>query len=468
MNSNTDFPKVRHLYNRMSFGYALSATASVSFKSALKSIRETTDSFSSIKVTEGGKIDRKELQAMSPEERKQFRKGKQEEFRTLNGAWINQMCNGKNVLQEKMAFFWHGHFACRNGIPVLMEDHVNVLRKHALDDFKTLLTEVTRSAAMLQFLNNQQNRKLSPNENFARELMELFTLGRGNYTEKDVKEAARAFTGWGFNEDGEYEFRERQHDFGEKTFLGKTGNWNGDDIIDIIIKQKQCANFICKKIWKAFISDEVDEAAINNLAEKYYQSGYNTSALLNDIISSDWFYDEKYMGARIKSPIELLVPLVRDFKLEFVNDAFLFNIQRILGQVILYPPNVAGWPGGENWIDSSSLIYRMKLPRILLTNAASDVTPKDDGDVNGFQKMEKLTGKVERVRTNSDWKDIYHAFENKNETELILSSWMQLIAVPSMQPDNELVNKYSAVSGKEEQIKAIVLHIMTLPEYQLC
>ncbi|MEP7263952.1 MAG: DUF1800 domain-containing protein [Bacteroidota bacterium] len=468
MNSNSDFLKVRHLYNRMSFGYSLSDTDSVTFKSALKSISATVDHLEHIKVTETGKMDREQLKAMSPDERKQFRKGKQEEFRTLNGAWIKQMCNGKDLLREKMAFFWHGHFACRNGIPVLMEDHVNVLREHALDDFKTLLTEVTKSAAMLQFLNNQQNRKMSPNENFARELMELFTLGRGNYTEKDVKEAARAFTGWGFNEDGEYEFRERQHDFGEKTFLGKTGNWNGDDIITIIIGQKQCAKFICKKIWRAFISDEEDDTAINILAEKYYQSGYNTSLLIQDIITSDWFYEEKYMGARIKSPIELLVPLIRDFKLEFVNDAFLFNIQRILGQVILYPPNVAGWPGGENWIDSSSLIYRMKLPRILLANAVSDVAPKDDGDVNGFEKMEKLTGKTERVRTNASWKDIYSSLENKNDTDLLLSVWMQLIAIPSMQPDQELLKKYSAVSGKEEQIKAIVLHIMTLPEYQLC
>lgn len=459
-----DQVKVKHLFNRMAFGLPMEQSELTSYGEAFKMIR-LEKAFSPLKVTTAGKVLKTELINLSAEERKKLLKGRHEELRSLNVAWINLLAGTDSYLKEKLAFFWHGHFACRNGIPLYMEDYVNILRRDSLSDFKTLLTGVIKSAAMLQFLNNQQNRKSHPNENFARELMELFTLGRGNYSEMDVKEAARAFTGWGFNESGEFEFRERQHDFGEKIFLGEKGNFNGDDIIRIILKQKQCAVFICTKFWKSFISDEMDSEAIKRMAEAYYKSGYKTDELFNSIMNSDWFYEVKYIGARIKSPIELIVPLMRDFHLEFTSDTQLLTIQRILGQILLFPPNVAGWSGGRNWIDSSSLVYRLKLARILLANEADLIQPKDDGDVNGFAKMTGSVFKQDRMKVISDWKYIYNKFDGLPDPIPVVAS--HVIALNNWAPDAELLSKYKVGQGTEG-IKSLILHLMSLPEYQLC
>jgi uncharacterized protein (DUF1800 family) len=172
---------------------------------------------------------------------------------------------------------------------------------------------------MLQFLNNQQNRKSHPNENFAREVMELFTLGRGHYSEKDVQEAARAFTGWSFNQAGEFEFRNRIHDFGQKTILNRYGNFDGDDVLRILLEEQQTALFITRKFWRAFVSNTPDEKLCKEIAVRFYDSGYEVEVLLREFFLADWFYEDKYIGALIKSPVELMVPLLRDFRVEFVN-----------------------------------------------------------------------------------------------------------------------------------------------------
>lgn len=156
-----------------------------------------------------------------------------------------------------------------------------------------MLKEISKSAAMLNFLNNQQNKKDHPNENFAREVMELFTLGRGNYTEHDVKEAARAFTGWSSNVKGEYVFRRFQHDFGSKTVLGKTGNFDGGEVLDILLDQKATAKYITRKIYKFFVNEQIDEAKVEWLADRFHKNDYEITPLLEDIFTSDWFYEEK-------------------------------------------------------------------------------------------------------------------------------------------------------------------------------
>ena len=178
------------------------------------------------------------------------------------------MINSEAQLREKMSLFWHGHFACRVMNIYFQQQLLDIIRENALGNFGDLLHEVSKSPAMLSFLNNQQNKKQHPNENFAREVMELFTMGRGNYTEEDVKEGARAFTGWGFNLQGEFVYRPFQHDNGKKTFLGKTGNFDGDDIIDILLEQKQTAKFISQKIYKYFVNDTPDIEKIEWLAEQ--------------------------------------------------------------------------------------------------------------------------------------------------------------------------------------------------------
>ena len=296
------------------------------------------------------------LQKLDQDQKKMLRKQSVDDLKNLNLTWLNEMINSEAQMREKMSLFWHGHFACRVINIYYQQQLLNIVRENALGNFGDLLREVSKSPAMLQFLNNQQNKKEHPNENFAREVMELFTLGRGNYTEEDVKEGARSFTGWGFNLKGEFVDRPFVHDNGRKTFLGKTGNFNGDDIIDILLEQKQTAKFIIQKIYKYFVNDTPDAGKIDMLANRFYQSNYDISKLLTYIYTSDWFYSDKNIGTRIKSPVELLVGIRRLLPMELDKPEVQLLFERALGQILFYPPNVAGWPGGKNWIDSSTLM----------------------------------------------------------------------------------------------------------------
>ncbi|HMK02770.1 MAG TPA: DUF1800 domain-containing protein, partial [Ferruginibacter sp.] len=307
----------------------------------------------------GGAMKKNEL---TRDQRRLLQQQSRDDLRNMNIRWLDEMINSEAQLREKMSLFWHGHFACRVNNSFFQQELLQVVRTNALGDFKELLRSVSKSPSMLQFLNNQQNRKQHPNENFAREVMELFTMGRGNYTENDIKEAARAFTGWGYNVQGEFIFRKNQHDTGTKTVLGKTGNYNGDDIIDILLEQKQTAKFISKKVYRYFVNEHVDEAKAEWLGNRFYQSGYDIKKLLEDIYTADWFYDEKHIGTKIKSPVELLAGIRRLLPMQMENDQAQLLFQRTLGQVLFYPPNVAGWPGGKTWIDSSSLMLRMRIP----------------------------------------------------------------------------------------------------------
>src|SRR5688572_16870198 len=218
-------------------------------------------------IEEAGRQARKEMDA---DQRKMVQQKNRQGVRNLNMYWMHEMVNTSAQLREKMAFFWHGHFACRNLNVFYQQGLLDSIRRNALGNFGTLLKEVSKSAAMLNFLNNQQNRKGHPNENFAREVMELFTLGRGNYTENDVKEAARAFTGWAANAKGDFIFRKNQHDAGSKTILGRTGNFQGDEVLDILLEEKQTAKFIAGKLFKFLVNEIPDPAIIDRLAERFY------------------------------------------------------------------------------------------------------------------------------------------------------------------------------------------------------
>jgi len=286
-------------------------------------------------VEEIGRQERKEL---PEEQRKKIQQKQREGVRSLNLNWLKLFVNTDAQLREKLAFFWHGHFACRNLNVFYQQGLLDVLRRNAYGNFRDMLHAVSKTAAMLNFLNNQQNRKDHPNENFAREVMELFTLGRGNYTEHDIKEAARAFTGWSANLKGEFIFRRGQHDYGSKTVLGKTGNFNGEEVLDILLDQKQTAEYISRKIYKFFVNDNLDNEKVEWLSDRFYKSNYDIGSLMGDIFTSDWFYDEKNVGCKIKSPIELIAGIQRILPMELENeDAFTF-LQRVLGQMLFYPP----------------------------------------------------------------------------------------------------------------------------------
>ena len=434
----------------------------------------------------GGRQQRKQLSA---DERKIQQQKSRESIRNLNLFWVHEMVNSGAQLREKMAFFWHGHFACRNLNIFFQQGLLDVIRKNALGNFRTLLKEVSKTAAMLNFLNNQQNKKDHPNENFAREVMELFTLGRGNYTEHDVKEAARAFTGWSANPKGEFIFRRFQHDADSKTVLGKTGNFEGEEVLDILLKQKQTAKFVTQKIYKFFVNEQPDVEKTDWLSERFYKNDYDISKLLEDIFTSDWFYDNKNVGAKIKSPVELMVGIQRMLPMKFERDEALLLLQRALGQLLFFPPNVAGWPGGKNWIDSSTLMMRMRIPQMLNDRDEFNVTPKADDDQmmgnteqsrsatplrkNNADEDSKATAMKSLKRLNKplqvniDWSLYTKNYESISRESLQANISSNLLQTKS-QVNPEVIKQSADNSGRENFIKTVTLQIMSTPEYQLC
>ena len=400
------------------------------------------------------------------EERKKRQQLNREGVRNLNLSWMDAMIHSPAQLREKMAFFWHGHFACRTLNFVQNQQLINLIRTHALGDFGMLLREVSRSGAMINFLNNQQNKKDHPNENFARELMELFTLGRGHYMEEDVKEAARSFTGWSAQPTGEFLFRRAFHDTGAKTILGKTGNFKGEDVLQILLQQKQTARHITKKLWRFLVSESIDEARIDKLAEGFFQSGYQIMPLLEAMFLGDGFFDKKNMGSLIKSPVELIVGIRRMIPMELKREESILLLQRAMGQVLFYPPNVAGWPGGKNWIDSSSLMLRMRLP-LLLSNADEfNVGAKDDDDMMmGMGKRRE--GMMQQMVLTSKWDEVFSAFADTRREQLPSAIQACLLQLP-VGANQAVITRFSDNRSRESFIRSHMLHVMSMPEYQLC
>jgi uncharacterized protein (DUF1800 family) len=409
-------------------------------------------------------------------QRRKIRQQSREDLKSLNITWLNLMVNSEQQLREKMSLFWHGHFASRNINILYQQQLLDIIRQNALGNFGDLLREVSKSASMINFLNNNQNKKGHPNENFAREVMELFTMGRGNYTENDIKEAARAFTGWGATISGEFAFRKFQHDDGKKTVLGKTGNFSGDDVLTILLDHKQTATYITRKIYRYFVNDVPDEGHITWLADRFYQSSYDIKELMKDILTSDWFYDAKNIGCRIKSPVELIVGIRRALPMKLENEMAQLLLQRLLGQILFYPPNVAGWPGGKNWIDSSSLMFRLRIPQLIYDNDEVALKPKDDDDqMMGMIDMDKKAmgkkgvgkkgGQV--ISAAVDWETYLKKFEKVPREKLLPA--ISGILLQGAAPVNEsILNKYIDASSRESYIKTATIQLMSTPEYQLC
>lgn len=489
--SLTNQLKNQHLMWRAGFGPAVEQLADLSqyspkqFYKALVKASEKKPEYIDVAdnylkgllmgIEDAGRMQRKELPA---EDRKQVQQKNREGIRNLNMYWMYEMVNSAAQLREKIAFFWHGHFACRNLNIFYQQGLLDILRRNALGNFGTLLKEVSRSAAMLNFLNNQQNRKDHPNENFAREVMELFTLGRGNYTETDVKEAARAFTGWGANVKGEFQFRRFQHDFGSKTVLGHTGNFDGEEVLDILLGEKQTARHITEKLYRFLVNETPDSGKVEALADKFYKSNYDISKLLEEIFTADWFYLEKNIGAKIKSPVELMAGIQRMLPMKLQNEEALLLLQRVLGQVLFFPPNVAGWPGGRNWIDSSSLMMRMRLPMLINDSDEMNVRPKDDDDQmmgrsdpnedpkNKAQRMiNRATGRP--IIADIDWRLYVKNYESVPRESLVEAITKTLLQTkPGVSPD--IIKQYADAAGRESFIKTATMQVMSLPEYQLC
>ena len=326
----------------------------------------------------------------------------QSELRDLAGSaayWMYRMISTASPLEEKMALFWHGLFA--TGYTKLNQarsqlNQVEMFRRNGLGRFDDLLLEISRDPAMLVWLDNNDNHGSAINENYGRELLELFSMGIGNYTEDDIKECARAFTGWTLG-NAEYmavraqkdsiwpygriawhfDYRDQDHDHGEKTFLGETGHFNGDDIINIIAKQDATADFICTRLFQFFAADEVTaegQQTIAAMKETYFESGYRIKDVLRTLFNSAYFKSDDARFARVKGPVELVVGTIRmagSYQTPTLGIEKVSNNMLYMGQGLLQPPTVEGWHEGVEWIDSGSLVERVNFAAKELANTAS-------------------------------------------------------------------------------------------------
>jgi hypothetical protein len=333
--------------------------------------------------------------------------------------WANRMIASPRPLEEKMALFWHGHFASNEA---KVRDYRKLLgqlelfQKQGTGNFRDLTIAVAQDPAMLSFLDAGVNVKGASNENFAREIMELFTMGVGHYTEKDIREAARAFTGWNYV-DVKFVVNKEQHDDGEKTFLGHTGNFDGVDVINIIMQQPATADFIAGKIYRSFVRQNLSPELQKQLGSVLRDNNYEIKPLLEKIFLSRDFYSPASVGTQIKSPVELVVSTYRKLGLKSIPGVPDFNLATgALGQQLFSPPTVAGWAGGQSWITPGLLLERANFARDVLFPDISFLPP------DRFTGGGEIRRVAERIRegmditaaTNDDTKSGIRAESNMN------------------------------------------------------
>ncbi len=407
-------------------------------------------------------MTRQEFRNLSSEERQELRREDVRHVGQFNVRWLQRMASSEEpALLERMTFFWHGHFACRIRSTRSAGSYLNTLRLHALGNFRDLVLGVAREPAMIRYLNNQQNRKQSPNENFARELMELFTIGRGHYTERDVKEAARAFTGWSSGVQEEFIFRPLVHDFEEKEFMGRTGPFDGDDIIDIILERRETADFIAAKVYTYFVNDRPDAERIRELGTVFYESDYDIAKLMRYLFTSDWFYAPAHRGNRIKAPVDLLAGMMRQLHLSFDQWQSVVFLQRGLGQVPFDPPNVAGWPLGKEWIDNAKLMLRLNLSTYLVL--ASEV----DLELSTQPEATEQLAQLKRLQAHIDWEPLDRRIIEPAGADPYDQLVDFLLATPPKVSRSEIEPFVRSLHGQATQPQALVMRLMSFPEYQL-
>jgi uncharacterized protein (DUF1800 family) len=305
---------------------------------------------------------RETRKAWTDDQRRDAQRLRGQRYELLRAWWVREMLATPSPLTERMTVFWHNHFTSGQDkvpYPQQMALQNMLLRRNALGNFGELLHDVAKDPAMLQYLDGASNRKGKPNENFAREVMELFTLGEGHYSQRDVSEAARAYTGWSLDPDTQaYVWRSNQHDEGEKTVLGETGPFDGDQVLDILLAQPETSTFVTTKLWREFVSDAPDPQTIAPIAARFRASHYDIKVALRGIFLSDAFWADDHRGVLVKSPVEFVVGTLRAFDIGYENTAPFAAQIRTLGENLFYPPNVKGWPGGTTWINSSTLLAR--------------------------------------------------------------------------------------------------------------
>lgn len=361
--------------------------------------------------------------------RKNIKRISRGEGKALQKWWVKHLLATKSPFLERMTLFWHNHFPSdikkTTQTSMLYQQNL-MLRQNALGNFGQMLHNIARDPAMLLYLDGFVSTKEEPNENFARELLELFTIGIGNYSENDMREAARAFTGWSIDpRNGRFKVNPADHDGGVKTFLGKRGNFKGEDIINIVLQHPRTAETIAKKMWREFINiSKPDQRVINQWAAVFRNSGYDIKALMNQVLNSKEFWAKSNRGALIKSPVELTIGTLRALPYTLRRTDLTHNLN-IMGQGVFAHPSVKGWDGGKEWISTQSILRRNSM----MTNITS-------GNLNERKNRGGIASKMPDVDPQQ------------------LRQW--LLAIPPLQ-------KMPTQPGKQRLARAFVLD----PAYQV-
>jgi uncharacterized protein (DUF1800 family) len=365
--------------------------------------------------------------------------------------WLARMLYTRRPLQEKMALFWHNHFVSASSkvrTADLMLQQIQLFREHALGNFEVLLQRITRDPAMLYYLDNKENKKGAPNENYAREVMELFTVGIGNYTEEDIKEAARAFTGYTSNRESVYVFNAEEHDDGLKTFMGETRAWDADDILAHLVRHPATARYLSTKLFRYFVHDQPPPESIDRLAGLFVSSGFSIRALVTSILEGPEFLAADAYHGQVKQPIDLVLGALKALDVQNVGPD-LPQLTRRMGQDLLNPPDVSGWKGGVTWLNSSTLLERFNFADRL---AGSD---RPDGpyftDTSGKMRTHDL-------RTAAD----------------VINYYVRILVDGDVSPEarRALVDYLAADVFEDghlpdEKVRSAVHLVMSLPTYQL-
>lgn len=349
----------------------------------------------------------------SDQEKQSYRKKQRELAGELQVWWLNQMLTTSSPLTEQMVLFWHNHFVSsisKVKSPVLMYRQNQLFRDHAFGNYRDLVQRVSKDPAMILYLDNQSNRKSAPNENYARELFELFTLGEGAYSETDIKEAARAFTGWQVQRrSGDFYLNVRQHDAGVKTVFGHTGNWNGDQVIDLIFDEKgnQAAQYLVEKLYRHFVSEQLNSETVAELTTLFVTIDFEIAPLLRALFLSEDFRHAMSARNLVKSPVDLVVGTQRSLGLAIANPGLVQQMGRNMNQALFAPPSVEGWPGGTQWITSSTLLARTQLMG-QVTKAVADAVVMQSKDYDQLLRYSPaqwsmlLSGDSAFMNTGSD------------------------------------------------------------------
>lgn len=421
---------------------------------------------------------RQAVQAAPPDQKRQLQQARQklegQRMMELRGWWMQRMAKGPRPLQEKMALFWHGHFATsvdkvRN--PYYMWRQNDLFRRLGTGNWLDLLMEAGKDPAMLVWLDQAQSRQDHPNENFAREVMELFALGEGHYTEKDITEAARALTGWSLApEQQAYVFRPRIHDNGVKTIFGQSGNFDGDDFIRMIVVQPQAAKFITAKIWNFFAGQEPSMALNEAMASLLRANSNNFKPFLRTMFRSQEFYGNDIVRNQVKSPVQWLIGSVRMLECDLPPTALSWGMMRQLGQDLFAPPNVKGWDGGITWITTNTLLTRYNDAQALVEGSvppltAADLARKPGGA--GGQKLEKAIQRMKLGGVNLD--RILTPDERADKDALVASLQHRLFQTTLNRAQQQALHDFLDAKTKltDPDIITAIRLMMSTPEYQV-